>query len=180
LLWLRLSGQTCTEQLKKDIWIIKTEYWQINKADKHKKYDTTYRLELPGVAINEFLDISIGPEKFKSEDVKKAIALLVKEGILKSCMNFRDEIRYKIADQRLRYMVHRLRDFHYEEFDLLLYKWEDFEEPTENEKERIKWLMGEEHLSPSYTLIISFAAISHYFYHNKHYLTSHYAPSTIP
>lgn len=80
-----------------DSWIIKTEYWQINKADKHKKYDTTYRLELPGVAINEFLDNSIGPEKFKSEDVKKAVALLVKEGILKSCMNFRDEIRYKIA-----------------------------------------------------------------------------------
>ena len=127
-----------------DIRIIKTEYWQINKADKHKKYDTTYRLELPGVAINEFLDNSIGPEKFKSEDVKKAIALLVKEGILKSCMNFRDEIRYKIADQRLRYMIHRLRDFHYEEFDLLLYKWEDFEEPTENEKERIIWLVGEE------------------------------------
>ena len=41
-------------------------------------------------------------------------------------------------------MIHRLRDFHYEEFDLLLYKWEDFEEPTENEKERIKWLLGEE------------------------------------
>ena len=55
----------------------------------------TYRLELPGVAINEFLDNSIGPEKFKSEDVKKAVALLVKEGILKSCMNFRVKSQIK-------------------------------------------------------------------------------------
>jgi hypothetical protein len=38
-----------------DIWITKTEYWDINKNSKHKKYDSDYRLELPGVAIDEFL-----------------------------------------------------------------------------------------------------------------------------
>ena len=55
-----------------DICIIKTEYWEINKNSKHKKYDVDYRLELPGVAINEFLDNNfIGSGRFNQVDVRK-------------------------------------------------------------------------------------------------------------
>jgi hypothetical protein len=119
-----------------DVWIIKTEYWEINKNSSHKKYAIDYRLQLPGVAINEFM----GTENFKREDLEKATSLLIKEGLLTSCMVFRDETRYKILDERLRYMIEKLRGLHYREFNCLLWKWEDFEEPTNNEKERSKWL----------------------------------------
>ena len=59
-------------------------------------------------------------------------------------MVFRNETRYKILDERLRYMIEKLRGLHYREFTCLLWKWEDFEEPTNNEKERTKWLLGEQ------------------------------------
>jgi len=127
-----------------DLWIIKTEYWEINRNSKHKKYDTDYRLELPGVAINEFLNTFTGTGKFNREDVKKAASLLIQEGLLKPYMVFCGETRYKIADQRLRHMIETLRGFHYVEFNVLLCKWEDFEEPTDKEIERIRWVLGEE------------------------------------
>ena len=60
------------------------------------------------------------------------------------CMVFRDGTRYKVADQRLRYMIQTLRDFHYGECNLLLCKWQEFEEPTDEERERINWLLGEQ------------------------------------
>jgi hypothetical protein len=126
-----------------DIQIVETEYWEINKSSKYKKNDTDYRIILPGVAINEFLDNnSIGV--FNHSDIEKAISLLVREGMLEPCMTFRGEPRYKIADQRLRYFISTLRDFHYGEFNILLCKWEDFEKPTDNEMQRTWWLLGEE------------------------------------
>jgi hypothetical protein len=128
-----------------DIWITKTEYWDINKNSKHKKYDSDYRLELPGVAIDEFLKNNfIGTGRFNQEDVEKAASLLIQEGLLESCMVFRGQTRYKVADQRLRHMIEILRDFHYGEFNILLCKWEDFEKPTDKEVERIRWLLGAE------------------------------------
>jgi hypothetical protein len=123
-----------------DVWIIKTEYWEINKNSSHKKYAVDYRLQLPGVGINEFM----GSENFKQEDLEKAASLLIKEGLLTRCMVFRNETRYKILDERLRYMIANLQGLHYREFACLLWKWEDFEEPTSNEKERAKWLLGEQ------------------------------------
>ena len=30
-----------------DVWIIKTEYWELNKNSHHKKYVVDYRLDLP-------------------------------------------------------------------------------------------------------------------------------------
>ena len=122
-----------------DVWIIKTEYWEINKNSPHKIYYVDYRLQLPGVGVNEF----IGSENFKREDLEKAISLLIKEGLLTPSMVFRNEPRYKILDKRLRYLIQNLRGLHYREFNYLLWKWEDFEEPTNNEKERTKWLLGE-------------------------------------
>ncbi|MGC2570212.1 MAG: hypothetical protein WA364_01780 [Candidatus Nitrosopolaris sp.] len=44
-------------------------------------------------------------------------------------------------------MIDKLRGLHYRmnrEFNCLLWKWEDFETPTNNEKERTKWLLGEQ------------------------------------
>jgi hypothetical protein len=123
-----------------DVWIIKTEYWEINKNSPHKIYDVDYRLQLPGVGINEFMS----SENFKQEDLDNAISLLIEEGLLMPCMVFRHETRYKVPDERLRYMIEKLRGLHYREFNCLLWKWEDFEEPTINEKERTKWLLGEQ------------------------------------
>src|SRR5215472_13585894 len=39
------------QPLKDDlnIWIIKTEYWELNKNSHHKKYVVDYKLQLPGV-----------------------------------------------------------------------------------------------------------------------------------
>ena len=41
-------------------------------------------------------------------------------------------------------MIQTLRDFHYGECNLLLCKWQEFEEPTDEERERINWLLGEQ------------------------------------
>jgi hypothetical protein len=128
-----------------DVRIVKTEYWEINKNGKHKKYDTDYRLELPGVATKEFLNNRfIGIGNFREQDIEKAVSLLIKEGLLEHCMVFLGRNRYKIADQKLRHIVQILRTFHFDEFNLLLCKWEEFEQPTEEEKERAKWLLGEQ------------------------------------
>jgi hypothetical protein len=153
--WKNKDGQSTTfEEVifecallidKTAVWIVKTEYWEINKNGKHKKYDTGYSLELPGVAIKEFLNNRfVGTGNFSEGDVKRALSLLIKERLLEQCMIFHDEIRYKIADQRLRHMLENLRDFHNVEFTFLLSKWEGFDEPTEKEKERTKWLLGEQ------------------------------------
>ncbi len=123
-----------------DVWIMKTEYWELNKNSQHKKYAVDYRFQLPGIGINEFMS----SENFKQEDLEKATSLLIKEGLLTPCMVFRHGTRYKILDERLRYMIEKLRGLHYREFNCLLWKWEDFEEPTNNEKERTKWLLGEQ------------------------------------
>jgi hypothetical protein len=121
-----------------DVMIIKTEYWEINKSSQHKKYATDYRLVLPGVAISELIG------SISKEDLEKATSLLIREGLLNSCMVFRNETRYKIADQRLRHMIDNLRGLHYKEFNALLWTWEDFEAPTDKEKERTRWLIGEQ------------------------------------
>ncbi|MGC2575743.1 MAG: hypothetical protein WA364_29915 [Candidatus Nitrosopolaris sp.] len=123
-----------------DVKIIKTEYWEINKNSQHKRYAVDYRLILPGVATSEL----VGSKSFNREVLEKATSLLIKEGILMRCMVFRNETRYKIADQRLRHMIDNLRDLHYKEFNALLCNWEDFEAPTNEEKERTKWLLGEQ------------------------------------
>lgn len=95
------------------VWITKTEFWEINKNGKHKKYDTVYALELPGVGVKEFLNNRLmGNGNFNEEDVNRAITLLVNEGLLKPCMVLRDEIRYNISDQRLRHLLESIRDFH--------------------------------------------------------------------
>jgi len=121
-----------------DVTIIKTEYWEINKSSQHKKYATDYRLVLPGVAISELIG------GISKEDLEKATSLLIKEGLLMRCMVFRNETRYKIPDQRLRHMIDNLRRLHYKEFNALLCTWEGFEAPTDKEKERTRWLLGEQ------------------------------------
>jgi hypothetical protein len=82
--------------------------------------------------------------KFEYTELEKAFALLMKNGLIKTALDFHgDETRYILADGRLRDFIEALRNIHEREFDLLFHKWSFFEEPSKDEQSRIDRLLGE-------------------------------------
>jgi hypothetical protein len=82
--------------------------------------------------------------KFEYTELENAFALLMKNGLIKTALDFHgDETRYILADGRLRDFIEALRNIHEREFDLLFHKWSYFEEPSKDEQSRINRLLGE-------------------------------------
>jgi hypothetical protein len=73
--------------------------------------------------------------QFDRSDVEKAFVLLMQNGLLKTLSDFHgNEIRYVLADGRLRDFIHALRNIHEREFTLLFHKWALFKEPSKDEE----------------------------------------------
>lgn len=82
--------------------------------------------------------------KFELTDIEKAFALLMKNDLIKTASDFHgDEIRYVLADGRLRDLIEALRNIHENESDLLFHKWSFFEGPNKDDQNRINRLLGE-------------------------------------
>lgn len=126
--------------------ITKTDYWEANKYTKNK-YATEYTFTLPGISISEFMDNDdLLSAKFQRDDVEEGFSILIKNGLIKPALVFRGETRYIIADERLRSLTQDLRLAHNMEWWLLKHKWKHFSEPTQEEQQRMNWLIGEEEM----------------------------------
>jgi hypothetical protein len=125
--------------------ITKTEYWEANKYYKNR-YATEYTFTLPGVSINEFIKNDSLGMKFQRSDVEKAFSLLIKNGLIKPVIVFRNETRFIIADERLRKFIHDLQFVRWIEWKLLMHKWNHHCEPTKVERERMNWLLDEQEM----------------------------------
>jgi hypothetical protein len=118
----------------------RVEYWQINKYSEHKKYRTEYLFKVSGFTIADILNNS----SFKKEDVEKAIRLLIQIGLIRESFEFNGKRLYVIADKRFHDLLEELWGLHESEFSLLLYKWQFFDPPSEEERKRMIRLFGEQ------------------------------------
>jgi hypothetical protein len=129
----------------KDFMIYALETWQIQK-DKDKKYrliaklfKTRYLIFLPGVTLE---DISID-KQFSLSEIQDAIRKLEEGGLIKHKVYGR-QIRYVMADKELREFINDLKDLFRHELDILLYRWENIESPTSDERDRMEKIFGKE------------------------------------
>lgn len=123
--------------------ITKTEFWEVKNRIKHK-YATEYMFTIRGTSVDEFIKNDSLGAKFSRDDVEAAFKLLIENGLIKRGIVFRGQRRFVIADDRLRNLTNALKWIHEDEWRFLLHKWENFDEPTKEEKERMTILLGEE------------------------------------
>jgi hypothetical protein len=129
-----------------NIRIEKTEFWEVKKHKKNR-YATEYTFTLPGASVDEFIKNDSLGAKFRRADIEEAFNLLRENGLIKPEIVFRGQTRFVIADGRLRNMIKDLKSINDEEWSLLLHKWNHFDEPTNEEKERMNRLLGEEEVT---------------------------------
>ncbi|MGD1839200.1 MAG: hypothetical protein ACPKPY_14215 [Nitrososphaeraceae archaeon] len=135
------------ESLQYDLDIFKIEHWQINRNGNHIKYGSTYIVNLPGIAYSDLIEIIIHKyekEKINKEQIELAISLLSDIDLIQILSFGKFEKIILIKDKILRNFVATIQgNIHHVEMNLLLNKWYFFEEPTIEEQERMKKLLGE-------------------------------------
>lgn len=119
------------------------EYWEINKYSNHKKYRTEYLLKVSGFTVTDILNNS----SFKKEEVERTIDSLIELGLIRESFEFNGKRRYIIADERFHHLLEEFWGLHESEFSLLLYKWQVFDGPTKEERDRMFRLLGEQEAS---------------------------------
>ena len=132
-----------------DIIIHRNEYWQINKNSPHRLQGTEYTAIIPGISIDDV--VNSRALKFNYTDVEKAFDLLREANLIEPAFRFRGQMRYKVKDEDeklhtnldLRNFLSALKVFHDVEYDLLTFKWKLFEGPSDDERRRWMWLLGE-------------------------------------
>jgi hypothetical protein len=135
-----------------DIVVYRVEQWQINRNSPNKLLGREYTAIIPGVSIE---DVANGrTPKFGYIDVEKAFDLLKQANLIEFAFRFRfrGQMRYKVKDEDernhaglgLRNLLSTLKTFHNEEFRLLSIKWKLFEGPTDDERKRWTWILGEQ------------------------------------
>lgn len=133
-----------------DIIIHRNEYWQINKNLPHRLQGIEYTAIIPGVSIDDV--VNSRKPKFSYTEVEIAFDLLRKANLIETAFRFRGQMRYKVKDEDeklhtnldLRSFLSTLKVFCDAERDLLTFKWKLFEGPSDDERRRWKWLLGEE------------------------------------
>jgi hypothetical protein len=135
-----------------DIVVHRVEQWQINRNSPNKLLGKEYTAIIPGVSIE---DVANGrTPKFSYTNVGKAFDLLKRANLIESAFRFRfrGQMRYKVKDEDernhaglgLRNLLSTLKTFHNEELRLLSFKWKLFEGPTDDERKRWTWILGEQ------------------------------------
>jgi hypothetical protein len=132
----------------KDLIIYAMETWEIEK-DKNKKYHLTtklfktrYIIFMPGVTIQDIAKDNL----FNLTEIQDAIKKLEEGGLIKYKV-YGGQIRYVVADKDLRLFINDLKDLLRNELDILLYKWENLQSPTAEERSRMERIFGKEQFS---------------------------------
>jgi hypothetical protein len=81
--------------------------------------------------------------KFTAQDVEKAFLLLKQNGLIKPHFIFKNRIRYVITNDDLLKLIKEISQIFESELILLMFRWRYFEKPTEEEKKRLRWMLGE-------------------------------------
>jgi DNA-binding transcriptional ArsR family regulator len=132
-----------------DIMVHRNEYWQINKNSPHRLQRIEYAAIIPGISIDDV--VSGRTPKLSYADVEEAFDLLKQANIIEPAFRFRGKLRYKVKDDNeklhtgldLRNFLSIVKAFHDEEHGLLTFKWKLFEGPTDDERKRWTWILGE-------------------------------------
>ena len=129
-----------------EIFFIKREYWEATKHSKKILFAKNI-LHLPGVSKEEFLKYHnrFSEIKFTDDEVDKAFLLLRESGLIKPYLVLANEVRYITTDDKLLGLIEAISGFFEHEIILLMFKWRYFEKPNEEEKKRLRWMLGEEY-----------------------------------
>ena len=126
-----------------DFMIYALETWEIRKKRKYdlslKLVKTRYLVFMPGITMEDI----IKDNQFNKEEIEDAIKKLEEGGLIKNKI-YGSEIRYVIADNDLREFINDLRNLFKDEFSYLLFRWKNFELPTDKRRERMESIFGEE------------------------------------
>jgi hypothetical protein len=129
-----------------NFWIWRVEDWVICRRDKNRCVDfnpklisRVYHIFIPGVTVEDVLEGN--GNNFKKSEVEEAIDILEKSKLIKR--EVFDVNRFSITDDDLHTFISCVKDLFITEIGLLLSKWELFESPTQEEKKRMEWVLGE-------------------------------------
>ena len=127
-----------------EIFFTKREYWEATKHSK-KMLFAKYILNLPGVSKEEFLIYNnrFSDVKFTEQEIEKAFQLLRESDLIKPHFVFENRIRYVITNDDLLKLIKEISQIFESELILLMFRWRYFEKPTEEEKKRLRWMLGE-------------------------------------
>lgn len=115
------------------------EYWQFNRYSENTKYHQEYSCELPGFSIEEIF----ASKRFNDDDVNFAFNALRALKLIEPIMEFHGKTRFIISDRRLHEFLINMWIIHEKEFSFQVKKWKYFDAPTSEEKNRIRYLLGE-------------------------------------
>jgi DNA-binding PadR family transcriptional regulator len=170
--WNKLGGQTkvvedlmliCNPinetQDNLDFWIRRIEKWEIEKGCNNdiipKLISRKFLVFIPGITEK---DILVGKHPLiEQPDVQEGINILKSAGLVNAKL-FGTEIRYLIADNQLHDFISAIKSALISELGYLLTKWEWFEIPTPQERERMEAIFGKnefQKLSTSFEIKLS-------------------------
>lgn len=139
LLMICYPNKESEEEL--DFWMTRIEEWDIRKRKRNdlkaNLVSSSYNIFVPGITIHDLLEDS----RFEEAEIIEAIEILKNAGLIKPKL-FSNETRYVIADSYLHDLISFTKSAFIDELYYLLYKWRYFENPTDAERERMKWLFG--------------------------------------
>ena len=130
--------------VRPELFFTKREYWEATKHSK-KMLFAKHILNLPGVSEEEFLMYNnrFSDVKFTVQDIEKAFLMLKQNGLIKPHLVFENRIRYVMTKDDLLKLIKEISQIFESELFLLMFRWRYFEKPTEEEKKRLKWILGE-------------------------------------
>jgi hypothetical protein len=130
--------------VRPEIFFTKREYWEATKHSK-KMLFAKHILNLPGVSEEEFLMYNnrFSDVNFTVQDIEKAFLMLKQNGLIRPHLVFENRIRYVMTKDDLLKLIKEISQIFESELILLMFRWRYFEEPTEEEKKRLKWILGE-------------------------------------
>lgn len=135
-----------------DVVIIKKQHWQVNKDSPNRVLKTEYEVTVPGISLDELINSYNNKGlKFDRTTVQDALERLKQNGLVEFAFVFQGQPRYKAKDEKLRNLMAVLKGLHEEELFLLRYKWNHFEQPTSEEKDRWEKILGKEKVKRIFT-----------------------------
>jgi hypothetical protein len=128
-----------------DFWIRRIEEWEIEKKGRDDINPNLISREffvfISGVTTQDILQGNDGLLEGSEVEVQEGIDILKRVGLIKA-KTFGMEIRYIIADNQLHDLISGIKTALMAELGYLLTKWEWFEVPTPQERERMECIFG--------------------------------------
>jgi hypothetical protein len=126
-----------------NFWITRIEKWNIEKKGSidfiSKLISRKYVIFLPGVTEE---DISLSNDgMLEKSKVQEGLDILENVGLIKA-KELGEQIRYIIADNQLHDLISAIKTAFISELNYLLTKWELFEVPNIQERERMESIFG--------------------------------------